>query len=87
MFFAKPNEYEPCGIFTTKHFILTKIENKKGSKKNFLTSFFGADGGTRTHMVSRWILSPVRLPIPPHRHFYRVFLTLNVLSVIASLNS
>ena len=22
MFFAKPNEYEPCGIFTTKHFIL-----------------------------------------------------------------
>ena len=22
MFFARPNEYEPCGIFTTKHFIL-----------------------------------------------------------------
>lgn len=22
MFFAKPGEYEPCGIFTTKHFIL-----------------------------------------------------------------
>ena len=25
MFFAKPNEYEPCGIFTTKHFILIII--------------------------------------------------------------
>ena len=22
MFFARPNQYEPCGIFTTKHFIL-----------------------------------------------------------------
>ena len=30
----------------------------------------GADGGTRTHMVSRWILSPVRLPVPPQRHVY-----------------
>lgn len=30
--------------------------------------FIGTDGGTRTHMVSRWILNPVRLPIPPHRH-------------------
>ena len=28
----------------------------------------GTDGGTRTHMVSRTILSRVRLPIPPHRH-------------------
>ena len=28
----------------------------------------GAVGGTRTHMVSRWILSPVRLPVPPQRH-------------------
>ena len=25
MFFSKPNEYEPCGIFTTKHFILIII--------------------------------------------------------------
>ena len=33
----------------------------------FYTSF-GTDGGTRTHMVSRMILSHVRLPIPPHRH-------------------
>ncbi len=47
MFFARPNEYEPCGIFTTKHFILIiltiaaisvalkKTVNKKqrGSKK------------------------------------------------------
>ena len=30
----------------------------------------GTDGGTRTHMVSRTILSRVRLPIPPHRHKY-----------------
>ena len=22
MFFARPNEYEACGIFTVKHFIL-----------------------------------------------------------------
>ncbi len=35
------------------------------SHKNIHT---GTDGGTRTHMVSRWILNPVRLPIPPHRH-------------------
>ena len=30
--------------------------------------FLGTVGGTRTHMVSRWILNPVRLPIPPQRH-------------------
>lgn len=28
----------------------------------------GAQGGTRTHMVSRTILSRVRLPIPPLGH-------------------
>ena len=26
---------------------------------------FGARGGTRTPTVARWILNPVRLPIPP----------------------
>ncbi len=30
--------------------------------------FFGADGRTRTDMVSRSILSAVRLPISPHQH-------------------
>ena len=34
------------------------------SNKNVI----GTDGGTRTHMVSRQILSLVRLPVPPHRH-------------------
>ena len=29
---------------------------------------FGTDGGNRTHMVSRTILSRMRLPVPPHRH-------------------
>ena len=35
---------------------------------SIVTSIFayGADGGTRTHMVSRQILSLVRLPVPPH---------------------
>lgn len=29
--------------------------------------FIGVGGGTRTRMVSRWILSPLRLPISPRR--------------------
>ena len=38
--------------------------------------FFGADGGTRTHMISRSILSAVRIPISPHQliEFTRVIL-------------
>ncbi len=51
------------------------ILSKYAKDNNFInTQFFvddgysGTDGGTRTHMVSRWILNPVRLPIPPHRH-------------------
>lgn len=30
----------------------------------------GADGGSRTHTRGKpdWILSPARLPVPPHRH-------------------
>ncbi len=31
--------------------------------------FSGAQSGTRTHMVSRTILSRVRLPVPPFGHF------------------
>ena len=30
--------------------------------------FYGAVGGTRTHMISRSILSAVRIPISPQRH-------------------
>lgn len=32
----------------------------------------GADGRTRTDMVSRSILSAVRLPISPHQHFNQI---------------
>lgn len=35
--------------------------------------FSGAQSGTRTHMVSRMILSHVRLPIPPHRHLQIIY--------------
>ena len=35
-----------------------------------LTSIGGAGGRTRTDMVSRRILSAVRLPIPPHRRIF-----------------
>ena len=38
----------------------------------------GADGGTRTHMVSRSILSAVRIPISPHLHWCRN-ITINML--------
>ena len=40
-------------------------------------STFGAWGGTRTHMVSRWILNPVRLPVPPLRHMLYLILFIN----------
>ena len=33
----------------------------------------GADGRTRTDMVSRSILSAVRLPISPHQHIINFF--------------
>ena len=46
--------------------------NYNNAKINLITLlrglFLGTAGGTRTHMVSRWILNPVRLPIPPQRH-------------------
>lgn len=37
---------------------------------NYTRTFyiFGAEGGSRTHTVSRTILSRVRLPVPPLRH-------------------
>ena len=41
--------------------------------KNLKILNIGTDGGTRTHMVSRMILSHVRLPIPPHRHLQIIY--------------
>lgn len=42
--------------------VVTKKRNEDVSS-SFLTKLIcGTDGGTRTHMVSRWILNPVRLP-------------------------
>ena len=58
-------------IHTDKEYIFCKQKNQP-----FLIDFcicssnrfvIGAVGGTRTHMVSRMILSHVRLPVPPHR--------------------
>ena len=42
--------------------------------KNLKILNIGNDGGTRTHMVSRQILSLVRLPIPPHRHIQNTYI-------------
>ena len=41
----------------------------------------GADGGTRTHMVSRWILSPVRLPVPPHQRIHISQINLSIIII------
>ena len=42
MFFARPNEYEPCGIFTTKHFILIILTfNSKAFKTFELKAIYG----------------------------------------------
>ena len=57
-------------------YFLTDLNNKKTTfevdsfylNKIAIIISFGTDGGTRTHMVSRQILSLVRLPVPPHRH-------------------
>ena len=38
------------------------------SKTTFSKNNINAADGTRTHMVSRTILSRMRLPIPPQRH-------------------
>ena len=63
-------------------YFLTDLNNKKTTfevdsfylNKIAIIFRFGTDGGTRTHMVSRQILSLVRLPVPPHRHFIVYFL-------------
>ena len=50
---------------------------KKGSKYNFETVFFNADdrGRTGTGISSHGILSPGRLPVPPHRQITLLNLT------------
>ena len=52
---------------------ITYIKNNKVRELFFLL-YYGADGGTRTHMVSRWILRPVRLPVPPHQQIINILL-------------
>ena len=47
------------------HTKFSRLNNKKALK---LSAYFGADERTWTPMVSRQILSLVRLPISPHPH-------------------
>ena len=64
MFFAKPGEYEPCGIFSIEHFILlaltvigikiainfTDINNKEKIKKNI-----------KAITISAWVLEIIKI--------------------------
>lgn len=48
---------------------LEKIKSSRQKPRTFIL-LLGAEGGsrTRTRGKPRWILSPVRLPVPPLRH-------------------
>ena len=54
---------------------MLSYKEKKGLKA--ILSGTGAGGRTRTGMVSRRILSAVRLPIPPHRRILGAFTSNN----------
>ena len=60
--------FRTCSFSSPTGLVIKKI-------LTFVRILFGADGGTRTHMVSRMILSHVRLPVPPHRHmgYYTIY--------------
>ena len=47
----------------------SNLKKQKAQTLSVLFALIGAQSGTRTHMVSRTILSRVRLPVPPSRHF------------------
>ncbi len=53
---------------------LTRVRHEKGGRNppRTLTCMYGARGETRTRTCcQRWILSPLRLPIPPLGHVMR----------------
>jgi hypothetical protein len=54
---------------------LIQNTKKRISQKRETLDSSGAEGRTRTDMVSRtgWILSPVRLPISPLRHLLLLY--------------
>ena len=64
MFFAKPNEYEPCGIFTTKHFlliILTIVAISIALKKTIHKSKEEIHKIIKNLTIVIWILEFVRI--------------------------
>ena len=58
----------------------TSAKNKNGLKPKVLSHFYGADdrGRTGTGIASHGILSPGRLPVPPHRQM--LFTTYGIIS-------
>ena len=60
-----PPDICPNALFESHLEVLYKLKNRELSK---FSVHSGTTDGTRTHMVSRWILNPVRLPIPPQWH-------------------
>ena len=64
MFFARPNEYEPCGIFTTKHFlliILTIVAISIALKKTIHKSKEEIHKIIKNLTIVIWILEFVRI--------------------------
>ena len=64
MFFARPNEYEPCGIFTTKHFlliILTIVAISIALKKTIHKSKEEIHKIIKSLTIVIWILEFVRI--------------------------
>ena len=64
MFFSKPNEYEPCGIFTTQHFILiiiTIVSIAIALKKTVIKSKEEVKKIIKNLTIIVWLLEFVRI--------------------------